>query len=124
MRICVLSAAIYAILSNQYTPGDYFICIAIDWCTGLDNTRFTFDAFIKGSTDRWNALALDQRGWGQSPLGNEKEYSVAAVAADIELAIQKDFGPQKVVLLGHDMGGRVAVKFAATYPDRWLHVGA
>ena len=90
----------------------------VDLCTGLDNTRFTWNSFMKASAGRWKALALDQRGWGQSPLGNEDEYTAAAVVGDIELAIQKNFGDETVVLLGHGMGGRVAIKFAATYPTR------
>ena len=93
------------------------VSIAVDWCTGLDATRFTWDDFIE-RTEKYNVLALDQRGWGESPLGNEDEYTAAAVVGDIELAIQKNFGDETVVLLGHGMGGRVAIKFAATYPTR------
>ena len=97
-------------------------CVVINSCTGLDSTRFTWDSFIEKSPGKWNALALDQRGWGESPLGNEDEYTAAAVAADIEYALQEDFGDQKVVVVGHSMGGKVAMKFAAKYPDRCLYV--
>ena len=95
-----------------------FVSNIIYMRTGLDNTRFTWNSLIKASAGRWKALALDQRGWGQSPLGNENEYSAAAVVGDIELALQKNFGDQKVVIVGHSMGGKVAVKFAAKYPNR------
>ena len=91
-------------------------------CTGLDSTRFTWNAFIKESSGRWNALALDQRGWGESPLGNEDDYDAAMVTADIETALQERFGDQKVVLVGHSMGGRLVMKFAADYPERCVHV--
>ena len=94
----------------------------VDWCTGLDSTRFTWEPLIKRISGRCNVLALDQRGWGESPLGNEDEYTAAAVAADIEYALQEDFGDQKVVVVGHSMGGKVAMKFAAKYPDRCLYV--
>ena len=99
-----------------------YVSIAVDWRTDLDATRFSWELFIKRIAGRYNILALDQRGWGESPLGNEEEYSAAAVAADIEFALQKDFDDQKVVLLGHGMGGKVAIKLAADYPDRSLYV--
>ena len=73
---------------------------------------------MKRVKDKYNVLALDQRGWGESPLGNEDEYTAAAVAADIEYALQEDFGDQKVVVVGHSMGGKVAMRHAADYPDR------
>ena len=98
------------------------VYIAADLCTGLDSTRLTWNSFINKSSDKWNMLALDQRGWGESPLGNEDEYTAAAVVGDIERAIKINFGDEKVVLLGHGMGGRVAIKFAATHPSRLVPV--
>ena len=90
-----------------------FVSRTVDLCTGLDNTRFTWNYFMKASAGRWKALALDQRGWGQSPLGNEDEYTAAAVVDDIEYALQHEFDEhQPVVLVGHGMGGKVAMKFA------------
>ena len=86
---------------------------------GLDSTRLTWNRFIEESKGRWSALALDQRGWGESPLGKEQEYSAAIVAADIERALQEEVGDRKVVLVGHSMGGKVAIQFAADYPDRY-----
>ena len=99
-----------------------FVSITIDSCTGLDSTRFTWKSFIEKSPGKWNALALDQRGWGESPLGNEDEYDAKMVTADIEAALKRDFGDRKVVIVGHSMGGRVVMKFAADYPDRCLCV--
>ena len=76
---------------------------------------------MKASAGRWKALALDQRGWGQSPLGNEDEYNAVAVAADIEAALRENFGNEKVVLVGHSMGGKVAMEIAADYPERCVY---
>ena len=86
---------------------------------GLDSTRLSWTKFIKETQGRWSALALDQRGWGESPLGKEREYSAAIVAADIERALQEEVGARKVVLVGHSMGGKVAIQFAADYPERY-----
>ena len=96
-------------------------CVVINSCTGLDSTRFTWDSFIEKSPGKWNALALDQRGWGESPLGNEDEYNAVAVAADIEAALRENFGNEKVVLVGHSMGGKVAMEIAADYPERCVY---
>ena len=86
---------------------------------GLDSTRLSWTKFIKETEGRWSALALDQRGCGESPLGKEREYSAAIVAADIERALQEEVGARKVVLVGHSMGGKVAIQFAADYPERY-----
>lgn len=103
---------------QQHAASDDIVSFAIGWCAGLDATRHTWDIFINKISGRFNALALDQRGWGESPLGREEEYSAAAVAADIEAAMQEDFGTRKVVLVGHSMGGKIAMKLTADYPDR------
>lgn len=94
---------------------------------GLDSTRFTWNPFIEQSKGRWNVLAVDQRGWGQSPVGEEEQYSFDAVVEDIRHTLamkntrgggkQQPLHSHKVVLLGHSMGGKIAMAFAAKYPE-------
>lgn len=88
---------------------------------GLDSTRLTFRPFIEETAGRWNVLAVDQRGHGESPLGEEGEFSASAVAADLHAALEEREsmgGSGKVVLVGHSMGGKVAMKFAADFPEK------
>ena len=109
-------------ISSHHAPGWEFVSVTIHSCAGMVSTRFTWNPFMKRVKDKYNVLALDQRGWGESPLGYEDEYTAETVAADIEYTLQEDFGDQKVVLMGHSMGGKVVMKFAADYPDRCLCV--
>jgi pimeloyl-ACP methyl ester carboxylesterase len=61
-------------------------------------------------------LAMDLRGHGQSDKP-EQDYTVAGFADDISwLCAQLDV--VKPVLIGHSMGGNIALEIAAHYPDR------
>ena len=41
---------------------------------GLDSTRTAWDKFAEATAGKkWNVLAIDQRGHGESPLGKEEE---------------------------------------------------
>jgi len=63
----------------------------------------------------FNVFALDQRGHGDSgrPDG---EYSAEELAYDLKSFIDR-LGLQRVIVAGHSLGGRVALCFAARYPD-------
>jgi len=84
---------------------------------GLDSTRFTWDPFISRCAGRYNILALDQRGHGESPLGEEADFSAAALAADIRHTLREEQVKLPIVLLGHSMGGRTAMQYCADYPE-------
>lgn len=80
---------------------------------------------LLGSSDNWRAMSkrlaqhftvysLDLRNHGQSHHATEMNYRV--MAEDIREFIQAH-GLPRAFLLGHSMGGKVAMQFAATYPD-------
>lgn len=79
-----------------------------------------------GSADNWNTLGkkfgdyfttylVDQRNHGQSPHSEIWNYDV--MAEDI-LELMQDENIQKAHILGHSMGGKTAMFFAAKYPDK------
>lgn len=91
---------------------------------GLDSTRFTWNPFLNKLSShtevssKWNVVALDIRGHGESPMGAENEFTSVAVARDIHHTLHSMNGISfPVVLVGHSMGGRVAMQYTDLFPD-------
>lgn len=63
----------------------------------------------------------DLRGFGQSPA-TEGMYSMRLLAEDVARLLDK-LSLEKVVLVGHSMGGYVSLAFAQAYPGRLLGLG-
>lgn len=63
---------------------------------------------------------LDQRGCGRSEQPWEGRYSLALLVEDVE-ALRQALGVERWVLLGHSLGGALALEYAARYPE---HVAA
>jgi pimeloyl-ACP methyl ester carboxylesterase len=78
-----------------------------------DHTIFTpqFDHFSQ--THR--SIAVDLRGHGQSDKPDQS-YTVAGFADDIAWLCSQ-LGMTKPVIVGHSMGGNIALEIAARYPD-------
>ncbi|MCU0783562.1 MAG: alpha/beta fold hydrolase [Verrucomicrobia bacterium] len=81
---------------------------------------------LLGSLDNWQPLgrrfaahfkvfAVDLRNHGQSPHSEDVSYD--AMAADLE-EFMRTHGLPRAHLLGHSMGGKVAMQFALRHPDR------
>jgi len=62
------------------------------------------------------ALALDLRGHGESPFGPPDDFGAETLARDVWDAVAAHGVRGPVVLVGHSMGGRVAMR-AATLPE-------
>ena len=63
------------------------------------------------------AVALDLRGHGRSEPPKDGDYTIAAMAGDIA-AVVDTLGLDRFVLVGHSMGGGVALAYAGAHPDR------
>ena len=79
-----------------------------------------------GMSDNWNALGkkfakyckvhlIDLRNHGRSPHSTEFNYDV--MSEDV-LEYMEDNNIVDPIILGHSLGGKVAMKFAFTYPDK------
>jgi pimeloyl-ACP methyl ester carboxylesterase len=79
-----------------------------------------------GSADNWYSISreldkeftmylVDQRNHGDSPHSDEWNYEV--MSADL-LELLDEEGLDKVYLMGHSMGGKVAMTFAVNHPER------
>ncbi|MHA1964047.1 MAG: alpha/beta fold hydrolase, partial [Candidatus Thorarchaeota archaeon] len=83
---------------------------------------------LAGNTQQWSAqlrhirttrrgIALDLRGHGQSSSPENDDYAIDSMAQDIQMVIDQ-LGIQRFILVGHSLGGSVAVAYAGAYPQR------
>jgi pimeloyl-ACP methyl ester carboxylesterase len=63
------------------------------------------------------AVAFDLRGMGQSAAPPNGDYSLAAMADDVN-RVADALGMKRFVLVGHSYGGAVVTAYAAKHPDR------
>jgi pimeloyl-ACP methyl ester carboxylesterase len=81
---------------------------------GLDSSRETWCGTLATLASRgYPAVALDLRGHGESPLGPIDDFSAESLALDVLAAIRSFRFEKGAVLVGHSMGGRVAMRAAA-----------
>jgi pimeloyl-ACP methyl ester carboxylesterase len=76
-----------------------------------------FDAVLPGLAARHHVVAVDQRGHGESGWPSPPAYASEDFAADL-LAVMDALGWVRMALVGHSMGGHVAMAFAAWHPER------
>ncbi|HEU4925137.1 MAG TPA: alpha/beta hydrolase [Burkholderiales bacterium] len=67
--------------------------------------------------DEREVLCMDMRGFGDSDWSAQKDYSVPSMVQDI-VAVLDHVDWQRVILLGHSMGGRSTTYAAAKHPAR------
>lgn len=80
-------------------------------------TAHTWDFFAASVCDRYHVVALDQRGHGDSDWAPDGYYGRDAYLADLD-AFTRAIALAPFGLIGLSMGGRNAIHFAATYPER------
>ncbi len=83
---------------------------------GLVDRLEIWDRIAKPLSERGRVIRIDQRGHGESdaPSG---PYRREDLAADV-VAVIEHLGCTRAVLVGHSMGGIVAMVTALRYPDR------
>lgn len=67
------------------------------------------------SSDR-RVVVFDHRGFGNSGWSPVQDYSMDAMFSDI-IIVSKHFGWNRPVVMGHSVSGRLAIYFAAYFPD-------
>ena len=96
---------------------------------GFSLSGLIYERLLTALPDGYRAIAVDQRGFGDSakPPGG---YTIPEFAAD-DAALLDALGIERAVVMGHSYGGMVAQQFAVAYPQRvlalvpvgtWAHV--
>jgi pimeloyl-ACP methyl ester carboxylesterase len=86
------------------------------WMDVAASFQFVVDALV---VER-HVLALDWRGFGASDTPQADTYFFAEYLGDLEMVLDALFGVARapIDLLGHSMGGNVAMLYAGVRPDR------
>ena len=66
-------------------------------------------------SDQWQVISIDLPNHGQSPHSEQMNYR--SMVADLAETLDS-LNIQKCALLGHSLGGKLAMVFALTYPQR------
>ena len=90
--------------------GDTALVFLHGWCGDRAYWKHQADAFAAD----YRVVTLDQAGHGESGKGRQV-WNVGGLAADVE-AVVKALGLRRVILVGHSMGGPVALLAARRMP--------
>jgi esterase len=82
---------------------------------GLMGFSSNWQRIAKALEDEYEILVYDQRGHGRS-FHPESGYAPKDFAGDLKLILD-ELGWDKIHLVGHSMGGRAAISFAAQWPE-------
>ena len=84
---------------------------------GFANDSHVWDEIAPVLAPHYRVLAHDHRGHGDSAWDLEGRYDSQTMASDAE-ALLDALGIERVVLVGHSMGGRVAMLMASDVPEK------
>jgi len=84
---------------------------------GFSNDAHVWDWVAPVLAPHYRVVALDQRGHGESGRDPEGRYDHETMARDANAALES-LGVSRVVIVGHSLGGRVAMRFAGLFPEK------
>lgn len=87
-----------------------FICVH-----GMGGCRQHFSQTLPSLARHGRAIALDLPGFGESQM--PAEPITLELFADTAAKLARDVGLERVVLIGHSMGGPIALRFATRHPQ-------
>ena len=84
---------------------------------GFGNDAHIWDDFAPAVAPYYRVLALDQRGHGDSAWALHGEYEYEHFVADLE-CVCESLAIDRFVLVGHSLGGRVAMLYGGEHPEK------
>ncbi len=96
---------------DEAGEGDLPIVFVHGWCCSRDNWRHQVAHFSPSH----RVIALDQRGHGESDKPDQ-DYTIGGFVDDLAWFIG-DRGLDRPVIVGHSMGGVIAMNLARRHPD-------
>jgi len=96
--------------------GDITLVFIHGWCSNRTFWREQLDEMAK----KYRVIAIDLPGHGESGR-NRGEWSITSFAEDVKTVV-KSLNQERVVLIGHSMGGLVALEAAHLLPENVIGV--
>ena len=84
---------------------------------GLNASTFSFRHTIPELAQHYRVVALDLKGFGYSARPVEGDFSLTA-QADLVAQVMAQLGIERAAVVGHSMGGAVAMRLALRSPER------
>jgi pimeloyl-ACP methyl ester carboxylesterase len=84
---------------------------------GLGSHTFSFRHVIPELARHFRVVALDLKGFGFSERPSAGDYTLSG-QAELVRAVMERLGIDRAAVLGHSMGGAVAMRLALAHPDR------
>jgi pimeloyl-ACP methyl ester carboxylesterase len=84
---------------------------------GFGNEAHIWDDFAPAVAPHYRTLALDHRGHGDSAWDPKGRYELDTLVRDVE-CVTRELGIERLVLIAHSLGGRVATLFGGRHPER------
>lgn len=75
-----------------------------------------FDRVAPAFADRFHVISLDQRGHGESQWPASPAYGTESFVSDL-LGVRAALGWDRMILVGHSMGGHNSMAFSAWHPE-------
>ena len=117
--------------SRRIEVSDGLSLHALEWSTegvpmilihGFGNEAHIWDDFAPRVAEHYRVIAISLRGHGDSDWDPERRYDYTDHLADLE-AITTQLGIERMVLVGHSLGGRVAMLYAGRHPEQLAGLG-
>jgi pimeloyl-ACP methyl ester carboxylesterase len=84
---------------------------------GFSNEAHIWDDFAPELAPYYQVMAVDLRGHGDSDWDPQSRYDYEHHLADL-VAVVEHLGFERMVLIGHSLGGRVCTRYAGQHPDK------
>ncbi|MDZ4139866.1 MAG: alpha/beta hydrolase, partial [Erythrobacter sp.] len=84
---------------------------------GSNADLHTWEPWVAALTSQYRVIRFDQVGHGLTGPDPKHDYSRANYVADV-LAVADNLGLERFIIGGNSMGGKHALAFAITHPDR------
>jgi pimeloyl-ACP methyl ester carboxylesterase len=88
------------------------------WMDVAASYQFMVDAFSSAFAEGRSVIAPDWRGFGQTSAENTDNFWFPDYVADLDFLLDHFCPGQPVDLVGHSMGGNVAMMYAGVRPER------